>query len=114
MCAVAAKGGRSEATSLTVTVLRTWRGELRGQRPTRSSPAAGARPQPRRRRSHRRQTRSHGGRWGRDACWAEERWRLGEGVRYVRQAAVVCPQRITLPISAEFWCAETKPTDPSG
>ncbi len=53
---------------------------------------------------------------GRDWCWASEalRWRHGEGVRYtayVLEAVLVCPQGITLPISAEFCANEPAPDE---
>ncbi len=53
---------------------------------------------------------------GRDWCWASEalRWRHGEGVRYtayVLEAVLVCPQGITLPISAEFCANDPAPDE---
>jgi hypothetical protein len=53
---------------------------------------------------------------GRDWCWAKEalHWRRGEDVRYtayVLEAVLVCPQGITLPISAEFCANEPAPDE---
>lgn len=52
----------------------------------------------------------------RNWCWAEEalHWRHGEDVRYtayVLEAVLVCPQGVTLPISAEFCANEPAPEE---
>ena len=53
---------------------------------------------------------------GRNWCWAKEalHWRHGEDVRYtayVLEAVLVCPQGVTLPISAEFCANEPAPEE---
>ena len=53
---------------------------------------------------------------GRDWCWAKEalHWGHGEDVRYtayVLEAVLVCPQGVTLPISAEFCANEPAPEE---